>query len=64
VRVCGWDDLPVADALVVAAAHRAFVERPLAELVAKVRPGGCFIDVQSRFDRTALAKAGLSVWRL
>jgi UDP-N-acetyl-D-galactosamine dehydrogenase len=64
VRVCGWDALPVADALVVAAAHRAFVERPLAELIAKVRPGGCFIDVQSRFDRTALAKAGLSVWRL
>ena len=64
VRVCGWDALPVADALVVAAAHRAFVERPLAELIAKVRPGGCFIDVQSRFDRNALAKAGLSVWRL
>ena len=64
VRVCAWEDLPVSDALVVAAAHRQFVERPLADLVAKVRPGGCFIDVQSRFDRAALAKAGLSVWRL
>ena len=64
VQVHRWDDLPVADALVVAAAHRQFVERPLAELVAKVKPGGCFIDVQSRFDRAALGKAGLSVWRL
>ena len=50
--------------VVVAAAHRAFAERPLADLIAKVKPGGCFIDVQSRFDRVALAKAGLAVWRL
>lgn len=64
VRVRGWQELPVADALVVASAHRQFVERPLADLIAKVKPGGCFIDVQSRFDRAALAKAGLSVWRL
>jgi len=64
VEVCGWDALPVADALVVAAAHRAYVERPLAELTAKLRPGGCFIDVQSRFDRDALTKAGFAVWRL
>jgi UDP-N-acetyl-D-galactosamine dehydrogenase len=64
VCVVGWNALPVADALVVAAAHRQFVERPLADLIAKVKRGGCFIDVQSRFDRDALAKAGLSVWRL
>jgi UDP-N-acetyl-D-galactosamine dehydrogenase len=64
VPVCGWDDLPVADALIVAAAHDDFVERPLSELTAKLRPGGCFIDVQSRFDREALEKAGLAVWRL
>jgi UDP-N-acetyl-D-glucosamine/UDP-N-acetyl-D-galactosamine dehydrogenase len=64
VRLCAWEALPVADAVVVAAAHRAFAERPLADLIAKVKPGGCFIDVQSRFDRVALAKAGLAVWRL
>lgn len=64
IEVCDWDALPVADALVVAAAHRTFTDRPVAELAAKVRPGGCFIDVQSRFDRKALADAGLTVWRL
>jgi len=64
IEVCDWDALPVADAMVVAAAHNAFVERPVAELAAKIRPGGCFIDVQSCFDRKALADAGLTVWRL
>ena len=64
VPLRAWEALPVADALVVATAHHAFVERPLADLVAKVKPGGCFVDVQSSFDRAALADAGLSVWRL
>ena len=35
-----------------------------AAFAAKLRPGGCFIDVQSRFDRAALEEAGLTVWRL
>lgn len=64
VAVRAWDDLPVADAMVVAAAHREFVDRPIADLAAKIRPGGCFVDVQSRFDRGALEQAGLTVWRL
>ncbi len=64
VPVCDWDELPAADAIVVAAAHKVFVDRPLAELTARLRPGGCFIDVQSRFDRDALTKAGFAVWRL
>ena len=64
VKVCRWDELPVADAMVVASAHRTFIERPLVDLTAKLRSGGCFVDVQSRFDRDALKKAGFAVWRL
>jgi len=37
---------------------------PLAQLTAKVAPGGCFMDVKARFDTQALKAAGLSVWRL
>ncbi|MCG8547198.1 MAG: nucleotide sugar dehydrogenase, partial [Alphaproteobacteria bacterium] len=59
-----WEDLPPADATIVAVAHRVFLECPLDELVRTVKPGGCFIDVQSRFDRAALEKKGLNVWRL
>ena len=64
VTVRSWDDLPVSDAMVVAAAHREFVEKSVDDLAAKVRRGGCFVDVQSRFDRSALERAGLTVWRL
>jgi len=59
-----WDDLPRADAIVVAVAHRQFVARPLANYYEKVVEGGCFIDVKSRFDMPALQQAGLTVWRL
>jgi UDP-N-acetyl-D-galactosamine dehydrogenase len=59
-----WDELPRADAIVVAVAHREFLATPLSEYLAKVVEGGCFIDVKSAFDVQALKTAGLSVWRL
>jgi len=59
-----WDALPRATAVVVAVAHRQFIARPLADYLAKVVEGGCFIDVKSQFDVTALQRAGLAVWRL
>jgi UDP-N-acetyl-D-galactosamine dehydrogenase len=59
-----WHDLPRADALIVAVAHRAFLERSMEDFAALVKPGGSFVDVQSRFDRDALERAGLVVWRL
>jgi UDP-N-acetyl-D-galactosamine dehydrogenase len=59
-----WDALPRADAIVVAVAHRQFVSKPLGDYLAKVVDKGCFIDVKSQFDVTALRRAGLTVWRL
>ncbi|MBK8740390.1 MAG: nucleotide sugar dehydrogenase [Betaproteobacteria bacterium] len=59
-----WDDLPRADALVLAVAHQQFLARPLADYLSKVVAGGCFIDVKSQFDLPALKLAGLTVWRL
>ena len=59
-----WDDLPRADAVVVAVAHRQFVSKPLADYREKLVDQGCFIDVKSRFDMAALQQAGLTVWRL
>ena len=64
IELTSWDALPVGDAIVLAVAHREFLERPIEALIEKVRPGGCFVDVQSRFDLAALQNAGLSVWRL
>ncbi|MEO8005730.1 MAG: nucleotide sugar dehydrogenase [Betaproteobacteria bacterium] len=59
-----WEDLPQADAVVVAVAHRQFVEMPIDNFLTKVAKRGCFIDVKSQFDEKALRKAGLTVWRL
>jgi UDP-N-acetyl-D-galactosamine dehydrogenase len=64
ITLTPWDDLPQADAIVVAVAHRAVLARPMADWVAKLKPGGCFVDVKARFDAAALAAAGLHVWRL
>ncbi len=64
LSLVSWDELPRADALVVAVAHRSFVSMPMERLTAKLASGGCFIDVKSRFERRALEAAGFSVWRL
>jgi UDP-N-acetyl-D-galactosamine dehydrogenase len=59
-----WDALPRADAVVVAVAHREFLQRPLDDYLARVKEGGCFIDVKSQFDLPALKRSGLTCWRL
>ena len=64
VTLTSWDDLPVADAIILAVAHEEFLGRPLSDYQQKVVEGGCFIDVKSKFDREALHAAGLCVWRL
>jgi len=64
VRLQSWEELPCAEALISAVAHHALSLRPLSEVRAKVVPSGCFIDLKSQFDDTALSESGLSVWRL
>jgi UDP-N-acetyl-D-galactosamine dehydrogenase len=59
-----WEDLPTAEAMVVAVAHRNFQGMGTETLARKIVKGGCFVDVKSRFDASALRAAGLSVWRL
>jgi UDP-N-acetyl-D-galactosamine dehydrogenase len=64
VRLSDWEDLPVADALILAVPHRKYVETPLSSLVGKIVRDGCLIDVKSVLDRSALERQGLRVWRL
>jgi UDP-N-acetyl-D-galactosamine dehydrogenase len=64
LKLDSWDDLPQADAVILAVPHRHYLEMPLAALTGKLAPGGCFIDIKSALDRTALAAAGIRVWRL
>lgn len=64
VELTDWDALPQADALVVAVAHQALLSKPIAAYVAKVKFGGCFIDVKAQFDAAQFSAAGFNVWRL
>jgi UDP-N-acetyl-D-glucosamine/UDP-N-acetyl-D-galactosamine dehydrogenase len=64
VKLEAWDDLPRADAIVAAVAHREFAEVSIEEIGRKVAKGGAFIDVKAAFDQSALTQHGLKVWRL
>ena len=64
VKLYAWDDLPRADAIVAAVAHREFAELGIEALTAKLSSGGAFIDVKAGFDAAALKGAGCRVWRL
>jgi UDP-N-acetyl-D-glucosamine/UDP-N-acetyl-D-galactosamine dehydrogenase len=64
VRLCPWQDLPAADALVLAVGHRQFVERSAAAYLEKLVRCGCLIDVKSLCDAAAFRREGILVWRL
>jgi UDP-N-acetyl-D-galactosamine dehydrogenase len=60
----GWDELLRADAVVAAVTHRRLRTLGADDLARKLVKGGCVIDVRSAFGSSALAAAGLRVWRL
>ena len=59
-----WDELPVAGAIIAAVAHREYLDRPLAQILQKLTPGGIFADVKSCYDPAALQAAQVVAWRL
>ena len=64
VQLHAYDDLPRADAIVAAVAHREYKALSAGELAAKLVDGGAFIDVKAAFNGDNLRAAGLRVWRL
>jgi len=59
-----FDDLPRADALVAAVAHREYQALSVEDLGREMVKGGAFFDVKAVFDQPALWAAGYRVWRL
>ncbi len=51
-------------AIVAAVAHNEFRARPLDDFIARMQPGGLYVDVKSQADAPALRARGASVWRL
>jgi UDP-N-acetyl-D-glucosamine/UDP-N-acetyl-D-galactosamine dehydrogenase len=64
IKLTSWNELPRADALVLAVAHKALLDRPMDQFLSKIAKAGCFVDVKSRMAKTALEERALLVWRL
>ena len=64
IRLLPWDELPRADAIVAAVAHRHYRELGAEDLCRKAIRHGVFVDVKSAYDSDGLRRCGLNVWRL
>jgi len=64
IRLCAWDDLPAAEALILAVAHKSFLEIPTAEMLKKIVRQGCLVQVKPALDPAAFRREGVRVWRL
>ena len=64
LRLADWDDLPAADALILAVAHERLVQLPAATLLQKIVKNGCLVDIKGALDPAPLRREGISVWRL
>ncbi len=64
VELLPWGELPRADAIVAAVAHREYTDMTVEDISRKLVRGGAFIDVKSAFDRNSITDAGYKLWRL
>ena len=63
IALCDWTELSGLDALILAVAHRQYMDLPRPQLLGLVRDGGVVIDVKSSLDPASLDR-GLSYWSL
>lgn len=64
ISLTKWEDMPECDAIVAAVAHRAYLEKPFADLAARLKKGGVFTDVKSAYEPATVTGAGFKLWRL
>jgi UDP-N-acetyl-D-galactosamine dehydrogenase len=64
VNLTPFNDLPRADALVVAVAHQEYKILSIEAIGEKLSANGALIDVKSIFNQQPLKNAGYKVWRL
>lgn len=64
ISILAWDEMPPADALIVAVQHANFKQLPLNQLLSKLKPGGVFVDVKSIYSADEITSKGFRVWRL
>jgi len=64
LELTAWEDLPRADAVILAVAHKAFVELPPSAYLEKIVAKGCLVQVKPALDPAAFLREGVRVWRL
>ena len=64
IKLCSWDELPAADAVILAVSHKAFLEMPPAAIMKKIVREGCLVQVKPVLDPAAFTREGVRVWRL
>jgi len=64
ITLCSWEELPPADALILAVPHSSFLKLPPSAFQEKIVPEGCLIDIKAVLDPAPLRLEGVRVWRL
>jgi UDP-N-acetyl-D-glucosamine/UDP-N-acetyl-D-galactosamine dehydrogenase len=64
IRLRTWDELPAADALILAVAHEPFLKLPTSAYLEKIVRQGCLVQVKAALDPAAFRREGVRVWRL
>jgi UDP-N-acetyl-D-galactosamine dehydrogenase len=64
IRLRSWEELPAADALILAVAHKGFLELAPAAYLEKIVRQGCLVQVKPALDPAAFRREGVRVWRL
>src|SRR3989338_3533327 len=64
ITLTEWSSLPnQADAIVAAVSHIEYTSQPVKQLLAKLKPGGVFIDIKSVYQQEVIEAAGYKLWR-
>ena len=65
IKLSDWEHLPHnAEAIVAAVSHDEYTTQPVSNLLARLRPGGVFIDVKSAYLPETITTSGACLWRL
>lgn len=58
------DDMTGLDAMIIAVGHQAYRAMPVDDLISRLRPDGCIVDVKSILNPENVRQAGVRFWRL
>jgi UDP-N-acetyl-D-glucosamine/UDP-N-acetyl-D-galactosamine dehydrogenase len=64
IKLRKWEELPAADCLILAVAHRSFAAREPASYLEKIVRQGCLVQVKPVLDTQPFKREGVRVWRL